>query len=66
MSNNLYILIMEVIMKKKQIIKCNVYDCKYCDVDNISCSLKQIKVSNYNNNLNKESTMCDSYKRRKD
>ena len=53
-------------MKKKQIIKCNVYDCKYCDVDNISCSLKQIKVSNYNNNLNKESTMCDSYKRRKD
>jgi len=53
-------------MEKKQIIKCNVYDCKYCNIDNISCDLKQIKVSNCNNKLTKESTMCDSYKRRKD
>lgn len=53
-------------MERKQIIKCNVYDCKYCDIDNISCDLKQIKISNCNNNSTKESTMCDSYKRRKD
>ena len=53
-------------MKQNQIIKCNVYDCKYCDVNNVSCNLKQIKVSNCSNNLNKEATMCDSYKRRKD
>lgn len=60
------ILIMEVIMKKNQIIRCNVYDCKYCDTENITCSLKEIKVANCSHNLNKESTMCDNYKIRKD
>ena len=52
-------------MEKSQTIKCNVYDCKHCDVDNIVCNLKEIKVSNCNHNLNKESTMCASYKTRK-
>ena len=55
-----------IYMEKKQTIKCNVYDCKHCDVDNIVCNLKEIKVSNCNHNLNKESTMCESYKTRKD
>lgn len=53
-------------MEKKQIIKCNVYDCKHCDVENIVCSLKEIKVCNCNHDSNKQSTMCDSYKTRKD
>ena len=53
-------------MEKKQNIKCNVYDCKHCDVNNIVCNLKEIKVSNSSHNLNKESTMCASYKARKD
>ena len=53
-------------MEKNQTIKCNVYDCKYCDTDTISCSLKQIKVSNCNHNNKKESTMCNNYKTRKD
>lgn len=52
-------------MEKGQIIKCNVYDCKFCDTDSISCTLKKIKVSNCNHNNDKESTMCDSFKRRK-
>ena len=53
-------------MDKKQTIKCNVYDCKYCNVDNIICNLKEIKISNCNHNSNKESTMCENYKARKD
>jgi len=53
-------------MENKQKIKCNVFDCKYCDIDNIICNLKEIKVTNYNHNLNKESTMCSSYKAKKD
>ena len=57
---------MEVFMEKKQNIKCNVYDCKFCDVDNIACNLKEIKVSNSSHNNTKESTMCSSYKTRKD
>ena len=48
-------------MKKNQTIKCNVYDCKFCNIDNISCNLKEIKISSYNHN-NKQSTVCDSYK----
>ena len=54
-----------IYMEKNQTIKCNVYDCKHCDVDNIVCNLKEIKVSNSSHNLNKESTMCASYKTRK-
>ena len=57
---------MEVFMEKKQNIKCNVFDCKFCDVENISCNLKEIKVCNCSHNNNKESTMCSSYKARKD
>ena len=53
-------------MEKKQNIKCNVYDCKFCDVDNIACNLKEIKVSNSSHNNTKESTMYSSYKTRKD
>ena len=51
--------------KEKQIIKCNVYDCANCDVDNVSCNLKEIKVCNCSHNNTKESTMCNSYKARK-
>ena len=55
------------IMKKNiQKIKCNVYDCKFCDVDNITCNLKEIKVASCNHDNNKESTMCSRYKTRKD
>ena len=62
-NNNTGGFIME---KNKQIIKCNVYDCKFCDVDNIACNLKEIKVCNCNHNNDKESTMCNSYKSKKD
>lgn len=62
---NIQILILEVFMEKIQQIKCDVYDCRFCDTDTISCSLKKIKVSNCNHNNNKEATMCDSFKRRK-
>ena len=36
-------------VKNKQTIKCDVYDCKHCDVEHICCNLKEIKVSNCNN-----------------
>lgn len=53
-------------MKNKQTIKCDVYNCKYCDLEESFCSLNEIKVSNCNKNKEKEGTMCDSYKSRKD
>ena len=53
-------------MEKNQTIKCNVYDCRFCDVDNIACNLKEIKVASLSHNQKKESTMCSSYKVRKD
>ena len=53
-------------MEHKQIIKCNVYDCRFWDVDNVVCNLKEIKVASCNHNNNKESTMCSNYKARKD
>lgn len=52
--------------KEKQTIKCDVYDCKHCDLGMECCSLKQIKVSNCSNNKEKEATMCASYDVRKD
>lgn len=51
--------------KDKQNIKCDVYDCMHCDIEYTCCNLKEIKVSNCNNNQDKESTMCDSYDKRK-
>ena len=68
MKKNLkLILLLEVFMKKnKQTIKCDVFDCKYCDLDIACCSLSEIKVSNCSNVKEKEATMCASYDVRKD
>lgn len=52
--------------KDKQSIKCDVYNCKFCDLEESYCSLKEIKVSNSSNNKEKEATMCASYETRKD
>ncbi len=52
-------------MKKEQKIKCDVFDCKHCDCESSCCSLNEIKVCNCNNDRDKESTMCDSYKSKK-
>ena len=52
--------------KDRQTIKCVVYDCKNCDVEEMCCNLREIKVSNCNKNKEKEATMCESYKPRKD
>ena len=52
--------------KDKQSIKCDVHNCRYCDLENNFCSLKEIKVSNCSNNKEKEATMCASYEIRKD
>ena len=51
--------------KDKQTIKCDVYDCRHCEIDEEYCNLKEIKVSNCSNKEQKESTMCDSYDKRK-
>ena len=51
--------------KKDQKINCEVFDCNYCNCDDCKCELEEIKVCNCSNNENKEATMCDSYKKRK-
>ena len=52
--------------KDKQTIRCDVYDCKHCDLEVEFCDLKEIKVSNCSSNKEKEATMCASYDARKD
>ena len=52
-------------MKNGQIIKCNVYSCKYCNCDSLTCMLNEIKVSNSSNNMKKEGTMCSNYKKQR-
>ena len=47
-------------------IKCSVHDCKYCDFKINYCTKKQIKICNCSLEDSKESTMCDSYKKRKE
>ena len=42
------------------------WDEGYCDLEVECCSLREIKVSNCNQNKEKEATMCDSYSPRKD
>lgn len=46
-------------------IKCEVYDCKHCDCDNFECTLSKINVCSCSEEYEKEATMCDSYKKRK-
>lgn len=50
---------------KSQKISCDVYSCKFCNCDFNQCMLNEIKVSNINNNMKKEDTMCSSYKKEK-
>ena len=45
----------------RQKIKCDVYDCRHCDIMNEACALKEIKVGRCKEDKAKESTMCDSY-----
>lgn len=52
--------------KDNQNIKCDVFDCKHCDVEEVCCNLREIKVSNCSSNKEKEATMCASYDARKD
>ena len=52
-------------MKKNQIINCDVVECKFCDINQLNCNLKEIKISfNNNSKKDKEHTMCESYKSR--
>lgn len=51
--------------KETQKIECNVFDCKHCNCDDCVCNLKEIKICHCAHNEDKESTMCDSYKQRK-
>lgn len=50
--------------KDMQTIKCDVFDCKHCDCENVCCSLNKIKISNCNNNKDKEATMCENYNKK--
>jgi len=56
-----------IMTNKKQSIKCNVYECNFCNCAEEYCSLNEIKVSSYNDKkcTNKESTICDSFKKKK-
>jgi len=53
------------IMSKEQKINCDVFDCKHCNCDDEKCNLNEIRVSCCNSREKKESTICDSYERRK-
>lgn len=50
---------------ESQKIKCDVYSCKFCNCDFDQCMLNEIKVSNINNDMKKEDTMCSNYKKEK-
>lgn len=52
-------------VREMQKIKCNVYDCEYCNIDKSLCRLDSIRVTNCLEEANqKEATMCDSYEKR--
>jgi len=53
-------------MKNEIKIKCKVHDCDYCDCDENECILNTIKVCNNNGSGKKTTTMCDSYKEKKE
>lgn len=55
-------------MKKdnEQTIECSVHDCKHCDCGCNMCELDKIKVRNCNGDGEKETTMCNSYEKKKD
>ena len=48
----------------EQLINCSVYDCKHCNTEYDKCKLESINVCNCHGDGNKESTMCNSYKRK--
>lgn len=52
--------------EKSQKIDCTVHDCKHCDCRCDKCQLNGIKVCNCHGDGEKETTMCDSYKKRED
>jgi len=52
--------------EKKQTIKCDVDTCKHLNGNNELCNLDEIKVSTCNDEIEKEATICDSYKPKKD
>lgn len=64
---NIYFVLVKIIIggefEKVQKIWCSVYDCKYCDVYKDLCKKKEIKVSTCRADDEKESTMCDNYKK---
>ena len=49
----------------KQEIKCQVFDCAFCDSNECKCSLDKIEVCNCAPDNSKEATMCNSYKKSK-
>lgn len=52
-------------MKKSQSIDCTVHDCRYCDCPVSKCTLNCIKVSNCDGEGSKETTMCQSYNKKR-
>ena len=50
------------IMNNKQTIKCDVYNCKYCDCNRDICKLKRIKISNCKSDNPYDATICASFK----
>ena len=48
--------------KNKQIIKCNVYDCKFCDVDNIQIGNLPIDIRGFSLNKYYSATGTKGYR----
>ena len=51
--------------KEEQTIECTVHDCKHCDCNCNMCELKKIAVCNCHGDGDKETTMCNSYEKKK-
>ncbi len=49
---------------ERQIIHCSVHNCDFCDTQENTCELKEIKVCNCRESQHKEATMCDSFRRK--
>lgn len=55
-----------MIILKEQKIDCTVHDCTHCNCEKNVCKLNSIKVCNCDGDGKKETTMCNSYKEKKE
>lgn len=53
------------IKDNEQTIDCSVHDCKHCNCSHDKCNLNKINICKCHGDGDKETTMCDSYEKKK-